>query len=345
MSQERPQQVVIPIRFALVALTLLAMPAMAMPLEPADITPTHVRLGMDMPSAAALDAHGAPAELGAIWAGAWLQTAGWDEVERLLDEAAARNITPVIHFWYWGDSISPACVENGCYDALHAQHLSMEGWQSIADGIATRVAARFPGNETIVVLESEFNKGGIDAPENAAAFDARLAAQMERLRAGAPGMRVALGFGGWGHERWGNFPLATQSADLLSMQAMRGSTHDDAASYEGVVAATVENARMLNARFGKHVIVSDLALSSYGGPEWEARQAATLAALLDARPALARAQVEGIVYRSLADNPHMDPENYFGEAERHWGFARADGSAKPALDAWVNAAAAQTSRR
>ncbi len=44
------------------------------------------------------------------------------------------------------------------------------------------------------------------------------------------------------------------------------------------------------------------------------------------------------MYRNLVDE-NMDPANYFGYAERHWGLVRGDGGAKPALATWQGAAA------
>jgi len=29
------------------------------------------------------------------------------------------GVTPALHFYYWGDDISPSCVENGCWSTLH----------------------------------------------------------------------------------------------------------------------------------------------------------------------------------------------------------------------------------
>ena len=40
-------------------------------------------------------------------------------------------------------------------------------------------------------------------------------------------------------------------------------------------------------------------------------------------------------YRQLADDPKFDTSNYHGVAERYWGLIRADGSNKPALDAFI----------
>ncbi|MCA1814695.1 MAG: hypothetical protein LC624_12245 [Halobacteriales archaeon] len=37
----------------------------------------------------------------------------------------------------------------------------------------------------------------------------------------------------------------------------------------------------------------------------------------------------------MSDNPTMDPANYHGEAERHWGLVRSDGAPKSAAAVWV----------
>ena len=342
----------------LLAVALLAGPVLGMPAEPersggphtleatdspaapdtrASSEPTpaprppRLALGMDVPSLAYLHERGGAADFGAIWAGAWLQDGGWDDFEALLDEAARRNATPVIHFWYWGDSIGPACVSDGCWDALHGQPLSVDGWRALTAELAMRVE----GRGAIVVLESEFNKNGIDSPAYAPRFDALLVEQMRVLQ--AAGARVATGFGAWAPESWPLFAGAVAQADLVSLQAMRATTRDTEASYRGVVDATVEHAATLRELSGKPVLLSDVALSSHGEGH-EALQAETLAALLDASPRLVDAGVVGLVYRAVRDDPAMSLENYFGLAEQHWGFVRADGSAKPALDVWLDAA-------
>ena len=87
----------------------------------------------------------------------------------------------------------------------------------------------------------------------------------------------------------------------------------------------------------------DLALSSYGA-HYEENQAAAMAELSRRLPELKVAGVQGLVWRAVSDDPRFDTANYHGEAERHWGLLRADGSAKPALAAFTDAVRAETSK-
>lgn len=295
--------------------------------------------GMDARSLAWETSEALPAAYATTWAGAWIQHDGWGAFDADVDAALAAGATPLVQFWYWGDSIAPACVANGCHDALHDADLSRDAWFAMGRTLGDHLAARLEGRSAIVIVETEFNKNGMDAPDAAAAFDADLARMAGVLHA-TPGVRVGVGFGDWAHENWARFPQAVAAADLVGFQAMRASTRHADAEYRAAPDAIVAAARELQARFGKPLLLGDLALSSWGGAGGEALQADVLRALAERAPELRAAGVEGVAYRSLRDDPSMDPANYFGEAERAWGLERADGSAKPALDAWRSLAAA-----
>src|SRR5437868_14643191 len=75
---------------------------------------TPIRFGFDVASAKAARASGVPVSYGSMWAGPWNQRWGWQGIEDQLNTAKANGVTPVIQWWYWGDDISPNCVENGC---------------------------------------------------------------------------------------------------------------------------------------------------------------------------------------------------------------------------------------
>src|SRR5437867_9538318 len=74
--------------------------------------------GVDAAAASKAIAQGLPMTYGSLWAGAWNQPEkyGWGGIKTQLQQAKAAGVTPVIQWWYWGDDISPACVENGCTD-------------------------------------------------------------------------------------------------------------------------------------------------------------------------------------------------------------------------------------
>src|SRR5207249_11400449 len=79
---------------------------------------TPMRFGVDAASASKAIAQGLPMTYGSLWAGSWNQPEkyGWGGIQTQLQAAKAAGVTPVIQWWYWGDDISPSCVENGCVD-------------------------------------------------------------------------------------------------------------------------------------------------------------------------------------------------------------------------------------
>src|SRR5581483_7370829 len=66
-------------------------------------------------------------------------------------------------------------------------------------------------------------------------------------------------------------------------------------------------------------------------------QADTLSAIFRGLTSSGATGLQGIVYRSLVDS-YMDPANYYGLAESHWGLKRSDGSAKAAWNMWASVA-------
>ena len=187
-----------------------------------------VLIGMSQNSAQALMDAGAKPQLGSYWVGLWMASSGWGGLENALRSAISVGNTPVIYWYYWGDSITPTCVENGC------DGRSKEQWVSMTATLAQKIDQIMQGRDTIVVLENEFNKGGITAMTYAPTFDAYLAARATQLKE-VDGVRVALGFGGWGEDSWGRFPKAIEASDIIGFQAMRASTKDTEAVYRGVV--------------------------------------------------------------------------------------------------------------
>jgi hypothetical protein len=275
---------------------------------------------------------------GAFWVGPWTQKNGWAETDRQLAEARARGVVPVVNWWYWGDDISPKAVESGVEDRYHHVRKDRADWTRMSGQLADHIAKTMGGREAIVVLETEFNKNGV---ESYAPFDGYLAEQIRVLHA-RPGIKVALGFGNWVRQSWGNFPQAIAQSDLLGIQLLQSSVRD-AASYAKAPEALVSAARYMRAQFGKPSLVVDLGLSSYGA-HYEDSQASVVADLFQRLPELKVAGVEGVIWRALADNPRFDTANYHGEAERHWGLLRADGSAKPAFAAFTSGVRAETTR-
>jgi PKD repeat protein len=322
-----------PTRIALVAWTLACL--LAVGSLPSASAATHplasvVPMGMSAGDVAALQQLGAPPAFASFWVGAWMAQYGWGGLDNALAQAKASGTTPLLYWYYWGDSISPACVESGCNGLSRAQ------WDAMTQTLVQRIQADMGGAPVYVVLENEFNKNGIDSSSYAPTFDGYLAAKAATLHTAA-GVRVVLGYGGWGEGNWGLFPKAIAASDALGFQTMRASTGDTEASYR---AAPDRIAQLLNVTQqigGKGAFLYDLALSSYPDAYWAQVQAQTLANVTAREGEYASHGLQGIIYRSLHDDPGMSPANYYGYAEQHWGLRDTSDAAKPAWAAWLAA--------
>lgn len=293
--------------------------------------PTHaggapMRFGIDVESLDRAHKKGLDFSFGALWAGGWTQKYGWNGIEDKLRIAKKHDATPVITWWYWGDDISPRCVASGCRDRYHNVQKDARTWYRMSDELSQLVAKTMGNRETLIVLESEFNKHGIETYEP---FDAQLAEVAAILRRRG-NVKVVLGFGNGGRQHWGRFDRAIAASDLIGTQLLRSSVRDKT-SYESAVSTLIDAARFIQTRFKKPSMIVDLALSSYPSKSYEARQAQVARELRNRLPELQAAGVRGILYRMIADDPKFDTSNYHGVAERHWGWLRADGSEKPAF--------------
>ncbi|MDQ3070605.1 MAG: hypothetical protein M3R55_12870 [Acidobacteriota bacterium] len=302
------------------------VPAPAPAPLPAPTTSAAMRFGMPMEALGKAEAYGVPMSFGVFWMGSWTQKYGWGNAVDNLSAATARGVTPVVHWWYWGDDISPDCVERGCQDNRQGVWKDRATWYRMTRELAEIIRTTRAGAETIVILETEFNKGGI---ENYEPFDGYLLDQILELQR-VPGVRVIVGFGNWGLSNWARFDRAASAADMVGTQLLRSSVRD-AATYQQAIDTLVSGAAHLNNTFRKPSFVIDLALSSYPGSEYEAYQEALVRQLFARMGELKTLGVNGIVWRSMVDDPAFDTSNYHGMAERHWGLIRADGSEKPAF--------------
>jgi hypothetical protein len=296
-----------------------------------------MRFGIDTRSLARVERKGLDFSYGAFWVGAWNQRQGWRHAESELRAARQHGVTPVINWWYWGDDISPDCVENGCHDARQRVRKDKATWYRMTDELSRLVARTMGSRETLVVVEPEFNKGGIETYEP---FDRDLA-RLAGILHSRGNVTVVVAFGNWGREHWGRFDRAVGAADLVGTQLLRSSVRDKT-DYASAVDTLVEGARVVQRQFGKPSLVVDFAISSYPAATYESRQARVTADLRARLPELKAAGVRGIVYRSIADDPSFDTTNYHGPAERHWGLLRADGSEKPAFAEFAAAVRAES---
>lgn len=262
---------------------------------------------------------GATPGYGQIWVGLWTKNDpyGWSSYEDALRDVKAKGVTPVIMWYYWGDSISTSCVQYGC------DGRSKSSWDSMANELARRANAVMGSSRFYVVLEPEFNKGGISDWET---FDGYLAAQAGAIRYHAPNAKIVVGFGHWGG--WSIFDRAAGASDMVGFQELRASTRDSAYEAEHVADNILRVAQELRAQFRKDILVFDLGIATYGG--WEGVQERALQNLKAKQSELEAAGVKGIVWRYMRDNDNSS--GYFGAAESSWGVITKWGSKKRAFD-------------
>ncbi|HVM45723.1 MAG TPA: PKD domain-containing protein [Candidatus Thermoplasmatota archaeon] len=313
------------------SILLLVAPALALPAaaaQPASLP----AIGITTGDIGALRAAGAPPGYASYWAGEWMAQHGWGGFNNAMKTAKANGVTPVVYWYYWGDSISPACVESGCNSR------DMQEWLLLTDQLAAQLRTTMGGSEVIVVLENEFNKGGITG-DYAPTFDSHLAGVAKTLK-GVPGVKIVIGYGAWGESSWEKFPKTLALSDYVGYQMMRASTRDSEASYRAAAERSVYFSDFIAKKFNKPSFLYDVALSSYPDARWEKIQAETLDAMLGRLTTSGNTGLKGVVYRELTDH-WMDPKNYYGLAESHWGLRTQDGAPKPAYDVWLKHAKGQ----
>jgi hypothetical protein len=289
-----------------------------------------VRFGFDAKSVQRARGLGMPVTYAGTWAGAWNQKWGWDGVEEDLRAAKAAGAVPVVQWWYWGDDISPSCVENGCRDRYHGVQKDKATWSRLSNELADLIV-RVGGahSQALVVIETEFNKNGI---ENYEPFDGYLAEQAAIFH--QRGLKVVVGFGNWGQSQWKNFDRAVAAADLLGTMALQSSVRD-ASTYLSGADQLITAAQYFQHTFAKRTFV-DFAFSSYPEPSYARFQDAVIRDIFRRMDELRAAGVQGMVWRMLSDDPTFDTTNYHGIAERYFGLLHADGSPKLAFMPFLN---------
>jgi hypothetical protein len=290
-----------------------------------------IQFGFDTKSVATARELGMPVAYGSTWAGPWNQKFGWKGIEDDLRTAKANNTTPVVQWWYWGDDISPSCVENGCQDRYHGVRKDRATWTRMSNELADLIVrVNGPNPQALVVIENEFNKNGIETYEK---FDGYLAEQAAIFH--KRGIKVIISFGNWGQPHWKNFNRAVASADMLGTMVLQSSIRDKS-TYLSSADALISAAKYFHTTFGKPTFVTDFALSSYPEPTYEGYQDMVVRDIFRRIDELSEAGVQGMVWRMLADDPKFDTKNYHGVAERHWGLLHADGKPKPAFQSFLN---------
>ena len=216
-------------------------------------------------------------------------------------------------------------------DARNELRKDKATWSRMSEEIARLIARTVGTRETIVIIETEFNKHGIETYEP---FDGYLKEQIDIFKRHG-NIKTVVGFGNWGKSNWSRFDRAAAAADYVGVQLLRSSVRD-ASIYLDAVDTLVTSAQHLHTTFGKPALVTDLALSSYPSTSYETYQDVVFDELFRRSSELKDAGVRAILYRMLSDDPTFDTSNYHGIAERHWGLLRADGSAKPAFSRVVS---------
>lgn len=271
---------------------------------------------------------GADLQYGQVWAGRWIDKPG--ALPGFRDRVATvheAGHTPVVEWWYFGDQISVKAVTQGLPDGR-----SVARWHELGPKVA-KAACEGAKGDLVFVVETEFNKGGVDKLES---FDGELAKHVQLVKKACPSATVAIGFGEWRSENWARFDRAAAASDAVGFQLMRSLAKDTRSDYESAPERAVFTAQKLQELFEKPILLHDVALSSYG-KDGRGLQADTLERLLDEREALADAGVEMILYRSVRDTPSMAKNNYYGDGEAHWGLWTTTGGEKPAYRVWVGA--------
>ncbi|MHB1261129.1 MAG: hypothetical protein ACYC2H_05380, partial [Thermoplasmatota archaeon] len=139
-----------------------------------------VQFGMTSAAASAQAAAGVAPDYGTFWIGPWTLSSGWAGPDGQLTAMKNAGVTPAIHFYYWGDDISPSAVENGVWSTLHNSWKDRAGWELLGTQLGTHLNSKMGGAPVVVFLESEFNKGGIETYEP---FDGYMAAMADKIHA------------------------------------------------------------------------------------------------------------------------------------------------------------------
>ena len=274
-------------------------------------------MGVDAASVVEMKNAGATPQYAQLWVGSWVLDSGWASIDAGLQDAEDVGATPVIQYYYWGDSISVNGVKYGQEGRTQSQ------WFSLAKTTATHAKNVMGDKPFLMVLEPEFNKNGIQSWEE---FDGMLERMAKEVKAIAPNAKIVTGLGYWNDGAI--FDRAVAQSDYVGFMLLRASTRDSSSEATGAAQQVIDTARSLKAKWGKDIIVFDLGISTYGG--WDDEQEIALQRFIDKRAELDAAGVKAIVWRYVYDNDYSS--GYFGAAESYWGVKTEWGSKKRGYD-------------
>jgi len=262
----------------------------------------------------------------------WL-TRDWEDSwvsHRHLEHMAKEGVVPVLILYYFGGDITRELVLQ-----------QREQWYFYLMKVAALASIESP---VLVVMEPEFNDETNEGDElviNWTGFNELLIDGMYLVRSMAPNVLVGLCPGDFGiQDLEASVGEAVQFSDFIAFQEMRASTEASliTGDYEDVTERSLTYAVWLNETFDKPILLAYVAVSTYDpdASAWEQYQADIVGNLFAEVPDLQSHGVFGMLYFSLFDDPAH--EGYFGEAEKHFGLLRSDGSPKPAWDAFKTGA-------
>jgi hypothetical protein len=243
----------------------------------------------------------------------------------------SRGRTPVVHFYYWGDHISPNHVEYGYYDDAENLNYNREDWHDEADKLIDQIQTKMDGKETIVTIELEFHKNGIADPSYEDKFESYLVDMVEKFRA-VDGVKTIVGFGEWGTSDWTKFEDAVNKSQILGTQLLWSTYRDqgypitDAAERIDTILSELKT-KFPDPVHPDQTFIYDFGVSSWGddgsgGSNYtnEEEQAQEIAELRYQSDTFNEEyDLQGFIFRSLNDDGNEN--EWHGPAECCWGYA------------------------
>jgi hypothetical protein len=279
---------------------VLFIASRAVPAAPAPVS-AQVKFGFDAASISQALELEMPVDYAAIDATA--ATTPSSEIERQLRAAVAAGVTPI------------------------GQRMPSTRPGELADLLASALP---PDSRALIVTRIG---GESDHDERGLTSDVPLAAQHAVFQ--ARGHQVVVAFCEDDTSVTQHFPRSIAAADLLGTTISRSSI-GEASSYSTGATLLVRKALYNQQTFRKPTFVVDCAFSSYPEPYFLSVQEAVVRDVFRRLDEFRAAGVQGLIWRTLVDNPSIETTGEHGEAARHWGLLRADGSAKPAFTPFFN---------
>lgn len=335
---------------ATTVLGLVLIPAL-----PATAVVDKIGFGFPESQVDAVQAEGAKLTYSTMWAVGGNISA----VDNSLAAADVDGTTPVVHWYYWGDSISTTCVDNYSSTTVCKDGRNRQKWNAGATALADTIHQYRPGRQTIVTLELEFHKSGLNAYEP---LDGYLETQAILLKKYPGEVTVVLGWGEWAQDTtYAAYDRAQAASHWAGTQILYSCVRQGLTKYRSGVSDLIANAAKLKTKFGKPVFVYDWAVSSYSeassgdsaysstNPDFQCvndspltggyatEQKNVVGEIFSRKQELKNNDVAGLIFRALEDHSGRaiwdsdgDYADHHRIAERWFGF-RHDGVKKPAF--------------